>query len=712
MKTNQETEMNKKSFLPMFMIIAATVVGCNNEQKTETTNPLLLAYDTPFNVPPFDKIKDEHFKPAFDEALKRHKLEIDSIVNNTDEPTFANTILALENAGGLLSQVSTIFSNLNLANTNDTIQALAKNMAPVLSAHNDEITLNSTLFGKIKTIWEKKQALGLDAEDNKLLEETYKRFIRSGAGLKDKDKEKLKKINAEMSVLTTQFGQNVLKETNAFELVVDKEADLEGLTADLKAAAAEVAKAKGLKDKWVFTLKNPSIMPFLQYAKNRDLRKKIWEAYSLRGNNGNDADNKEIVRKIANLRLEKAKLLGFANHAAYVLSESMAENPANVYDLLNKLWTPALAKAKVEAADIQKEIIAAKDTFNVAPYDWRYYAEIIRKKRFALNEEDIKPYLSLQSVREGAFSVANKLYGLTFVALNNIPVYHPEVEVYEVKDKDGSHLGLLYADFFPRASKKGGAWMTSYRSQYRKEGKRVAPVISIVCNFTKPIGDEPALLTFDEATTLFHEFGHALHGLLSNVKYKSLAGTSVPRDFVELPSQIMENWAADPEVLKVYAKHYKTGEAIPDSLISKMQKAGTFDQGFATVEYLAASLLDMNYHTITAPVKDDINAFEKGAMNKIGLINSIIPRYRSTYFEHIFSGGYSAGYYAYIWSEVLDSDAFAAFKEKGLYDQGTAASFRRNILERGGTGNPAQMYRTFRGADPNPVYLMKKRGLN
>ncbi len=696
----------------MFMIIAATVVGCTNEQKTETTNPLLLTYDTPFNVPPFDKIKDEHFKPAFDEALKQHKLEIDSIVNNTGEPTFANTILALENAGGLLRQVSTIFSNLNLANTNDTIQALAKSIAPVLSAHNDEITLNSTLFGKIKTIWEKKQTLGLDAEDNKLLEETYKRFIRSGAGLKDQDKEKLKKINAEMSVLTTQFGQNVLKETNAFELVIDKEADLEGLTSDLKAAAAEAAKVKGLKDKWVFTLKNPSIMPFLQYAKNRDLRKKIWEAYSLRGNNGNDADNKEIVRKIANLRLEKAKLLGFANHAAYVLSESMAENPANVYDLLNKLWTPALAKAKVEAADIQKEIIAAKDTFNVAPYDWRYYAEIIRKKRFALNEEDIKPYLSLQSVREGAFSVANKLYGLTFVALNNVPVYHPEVEVYEVKDKDGSHLGLLYADFFPRASKKGGAWMTSYRSQYRKEGKRVAPVISIVCNFTKPIGDEPALLTFDEATTLFHEFGHALHGLLSNVKYKSLAGTSVPRDFVELPSQIMENWAADPEVLKVYAKHYKTGEAIPDSLISKMQKAGTFDQGFATVEYLAASLLDMNYHTITAPVKEDINAFEKGAMNKIGLINSIIPRYRSTYFEHIFSGGYSAGYYAYIWSEVLDSDAFAAFKEKGLYDQGTAASFRRNILERGGTGNPAQMYRTFRGADPNPVYLMKKRGLN
>ncbi len=696
----------------MFMIVAATVAGCNNEQKTETTNPLLLAYDTPFEVPPFDKVKDEHFKPAFEEALKQHKLEIDSIVNNTEEPTFSNTIVALENAGRLLSQVSTVFFNLNSANTNDTIQAIAKDMAPVLSAHSDEISLNAKLFERIKTMWEKKQTLGLDAEDSKLLEETYKRFIRSGANLSDTDKEKLKKVNADLSVLTTQFGQNLLQETNAFELVVDKEGDLDGLTADLKTAAAETAKAKGKEGKWVFTLQNSSIMPFLQYAKNRELRKQLWEAYSLRGNNGNDADNKEILRKIANLRLEKAKLLGYANHAAYVLEESMAENPTNVYALLNKLWAPALAKAKVEAADIQQEIKSAKDTFEVAPYDWRYYAEIIRKKRFALDEEQIKPYLSLPSVREGAFAVANKLYGLTFVALNNIPVYHPEVEVYEVKDKDGSHLGLLYADFFPRDSKRGGAWMTSYRAQSRKEGKRVAPVISIVCNFTKPVGDDPALLTFDEATTLFHEFGHALHGLLSNVKYKSLAGTSVPRDFVELPSQIMENWAADPEVLKTYAKHYKTGEAIPDSLISKMDKAGTFDQGFATVEYLAASLLDMNYHTIASPIKEDINAFEKGAMNKIGLINPIIPRYRSTYFQHIFSGGYSAGYYAYIWSEVLDSDAFAAFKAKGLYDQGTAASFRRNILERGGTGNPAQMYRTFRGTDPDPVYLMKKRGLN
>lgn len=708
--------MNRKGFLPYCMVIASLLVGCNNETKKEEAvdlkNPLLAKYETNFEVPPFDLIKDEHFRPAFKEALKVHEAEIDSILKIDEPATFANTILALENAGQLLNRVSTVFYNLNSANTNDTIQAIAKDLAPVMSAHRDEINLNPDLFKRVKTVYDQRANAGLDAEDQKLLEETYKGFVRSGANLKDEDKEKLKKINAELSVLSTQYGQNLLAETNAFEMVVDKEEDLAGLPKELKAAATAEAKTKGKEGKWVFTLQNPSVMPFLQYADNRELRKKIWDAYQLRGNNNNDFDTKEILVKIANLRLDKAKLLGYSSHAAYILEESMAENPANVNALLNKIWTPALAKAKTEAADIQKEIDAAKDTFNVAPYDWRYYQEKIRQKRYALNEEEIKPYFSLTDVREGAFATANKLWGISFVALNNVPVYHPEVEVYEVRDKDGSHLGLLYADFFPRASKRSGAWMTSYRSQGRENGKRVAPVISIVCNFTKPVGDSPALLTFDEATTLFHEFGHALHGLFSNVKYKSLAGTSVPRDFVELPSQIMENWAADPEVLKTYAKHFQTKEAIPDALIEKMQKAGTFDQGFATVEYLAASMLDMNYHSATAPIKAKANEFEKSAMDKIGLIDAIIPRYRSSYFQHIFSGGYSAGYYSYIWSEVLDSDAFAAFKEKGLYDQNTAASFRSNILERGGTGNPAEMYRKFRGADPDPIHLMKKRGLN
>ena len=709
--------MNKKGFLPYCMVIASLLVGCNNnETKKEETvdlkNPLLAKYETNFEVPPFDLIKDEHFRPAFKEALRVHEAEVDSILKIEDQPTFANTIVALENSGQLLNKVSTVFYNLNSANTNDTIQAIAKDLAPVLSAHRDEINLNPELFKRVKAVYDQKENAGLDAEDLKLLEETYKGFVRSGANLKDADKEKLKKINADLSVLSTQYGQNLLAETNAFEMLIDKEEDLAGLPKELKAAAAAEAKAKGHDGKWLFTLQNPSVMPFLQYADNRELRKKIWDAYQLRGNNDNEGDTKEILVKIANLRQQKAKLLGYSSHAAYVLEESMAENPANVNALLNKIWTPALAKAKAEAADIQKEIDAAKDTFNVAPYDWRYYQEKIRQKRFALNEEEIKPYFSLTDVREGAFATANKLWGISFVALNNVPVYHPEVEVYEVRDKDGSHLGLLYADFFPRASKRSGAWMTSYRSQSRENGKRVAPVISIVCNFTKPVGDSPALLTFDEASTLFHEFGHALHGLFSNVKYKSLAGTSVPRDFVELPSQIMENWAGDPEVLKTYAKHYQTKEAIPDALIEKMQKAGTFDQGFATVEYIAASLLDMNYHSATSPITAKANDFEKAAMNKIGLIDAIIPRYRSTYFQHIFSGGYSAGYYSYIWSEVLDSDAFAAFKEKGLFDQNTAASFRSNILERGGTGNPAEMYRKFRGADPDPIHLMKKRGLN
>src|SRR5690606_28292062 len=460
--------MNKTKFLPLCLVVAAVVVGCDGQNKTQTSdNPLLAAYDTPFEVPPYEKIKNEHFRPAFEEALKQHNQEIDSIVNNSAEPTFDNTIVALENAGSLLGNVSRVFGNLNSANTNDSIQAIDKDLAPVFSAHRDEISLNEKLFARVKAVYENRASLTLDAEDAKLLEETYKGFVRSGANLSAEDKEKLKKINSELSVLTTAFGQNLLAETNAYELVVEKEEDLAGLPEGLKAAAADDAKAKGKDGKWVFTLKNPSVMPFLQYADNRELRKQIWDAYQLRGNNGNDNDNKETLLKIANLRLEKAKLLGYPSHAAYVLEEAMAENPTNAYALLNKIWTPALAKAKTEAVDIQKEIEKEGGDFQVAPYDWRYYQEKIRKEKYALNEEEIKPYFSLAAVREGAFETAKKLFGLNFIALNNVPTYHEEVEVYEVKDKDGSHLGLLYADFFPRESKRGGAWTTSYRSQSR-----------------------------------------------------------------------------------------------------------------------------------------------------------------------------------------------------------------------------------------------------
>lgn len=704
--------MTKKSFIP-FLVVTALFVGCGSAEKSKNAdNPLLLAYETPFDVPPFDKIKDEHFRPAYEEALRMHNLEIDSIINNSEEATFLNTIVALENAGSLLQSVSSVFGNLNSANTNDSLQAIAKELAPVLSAHRDEIFMNGKLFERVKTVYNNKENFGLDNEDARLLEETYKGFVRSGANLSDADKEKLKNINSELSVLTTTFGQNLLAESNAYELVIENKEDLAGLPAGLISAAAETATAKGKEGKWVFTLSNPSVMPFLQYADNRELRKQIWEAYQSRSSNGNEQDNNETLIKIANLRLEKAKLLGYPSHAAYVLEESMAANPANAYALLNKLWTPALNKAKAESADIKKEIGEDGFDFDVAPYDWRYYTEKIRTKRFNMSEEEFKPYFSLTAVREGAFATAHKLWGISFVALNNVPTYHDEVEVYEVKDKDGSHLGLLYADFFPRESKRGGAWMSSFRNQSTKDGKRVAPVITIVCNFTKPVGDQPALLTFDEATTLFHEFGHALHGLFSDVKYSSLAGTAVSRDFVELPSQIMENWAGDPKVLKTYAKHYKTGEAIPDSLITKMQNAGTFDQGFATTEYVSAALLDLDYHSTTKPITVDAKTFEKNSMDKIGLVEAIIPRYKSPYFQHIFSGGYSAGYYAYIWAEVLDSDAFAAFKEKGLYDPATAESFRKNILQKGGTEDPAKLYKAFRGKDPDPIHLMNKRGLN
>jgi len=704
--------MNLKRFFPIVMSMSAAMVACEGTKTASDSNPLLAEFNTPFEVPPFDKIQFEHFRPAYDEAFRLHNQEIEAIVNNPEAPNFENTIVALDNSGELLTRVSLVFYNLNSAHTNDSIQAFAKELAPKMSAHQDNISLNPKLFERIKTVWENREKENLDPVQLRLLEITYKDYVRKGANLSEEDKEKLKKINAEISVLTLQFGQNLLAETNAYELVIDREEDLAGLSPELKAAAAETAKSKGKDGKWVFTLSNPSVMPFLQFADNRELRRQIWEAYKNRGDNGNDKDNKEILIKVANLRLEKAKLLGYPNHAAYVLEEAMAENPDNVYKLLNSLWKPALAKAKVEAADIQKEIVASGQNFKAEPYDWRYYTEKIRQKRYALSDEEIRPYFSLDKVREGAFAVANKLYGLTFKKLDNMPVYHEEVEAYEVIDNNGEHLGVLYTDFFPRPSKRGGAWMTSYRPQSYKNGKRYAPVISIVCNFTKPVGDKPALLNFDEVTTLFHEFGHALHGLLSNVQYSGMAGTNVSRDFVELPSQIMENWAADPEVLKTFAFHYETGEAIPDELIAKLEQSSTFDQGFATGEYLAASFLDMDYHTQTEPITVSANEFEKASMKKIGLIDEIIPRYRSTYFQHIFSGGYSAGYYSYIWAEVLDSDAFAAFKEKSIYDQATAKAFRSNVLEKGNTGKPADLYRAFRGADPNPVHLMKKRGLN
>ena len=696
------------------MLVIGNMLTIEAQEKKEamTMNPFFQAYDTPFNVPPFDKIKNEHFKPAILEGISKHETEINAIAANPKPATFENTILAMENAGTLLSDVNAVFSNLNSANTNKEMQRIAKEIAPNLSAHRDNIYLNEKLFAKVKSLWDKKETIGLNLEQAKILDNAYKDFVRSGANLSNADKEKLRKINGTLSLTSLKYGQNILAETNKYELVIDDKKDLGGLPQGLIEAAAADAKAKGKEGKWIFTLSNSSVMPFLQYSSNRELRKQIWNAYQTRGNHDDAYDNKTNAVELANLRGQKARLLGYKSHSTYVLEESMAKTPENVNKLLNDLWKPALEIAKTEAADIQKLMVKEGVKGAVQPYDWRYYTEKIRKERFDLDEEELKPYFSLENVRKGVFQVTEKLYGIQFKELNNVPKYHEDVTVWEVSEKEGTHLGVLYMDFHPRDSKRGGAWMTSYRSQETVDGKRIAPVVSIVCNFTKPSANAPALLTFDEVTTFFHEFGHSLHGLLSNVTYKSLAGTSVPRDFVELPSQIMENWAAEPEVLRMYAKHYKTDEVIPEALINKLKKAGTFDQGFATTEYLAASLLDLEYHSQTTDITVDANTFEKAAMTKIGLIASIIPRYRSTYFSHIFSGGYSSGYYSYIWSGVLDTDAFEAFKTTTLFNPEKAKLFRENVLEKGGTEDPMVLYKRFRGAEPSIEPLLRKRGLD
>ncbi|UFH46936.1 M3 family metallopeptidase [Flavobacterium galactosidilyticum] len=704
--------MRKKSFFILLVIGNMLTVEAQEKKEETVNNPFFQPYNTPFNVPPFDLIKNEHFKPAILEGIKMHDAEINAIANATAAPSFDNTILAMEKAGTLLSNVNVVFSNLNSANTNKELQNIAKEVAPSLSAHRDNIYLNAKLFARVKALWDKKESLGLNLEQAKILDNSYRNFVRSAANLSETDKGMLRKINGELSLLSLKFGQNLLAETNKYELVIKDKKDLAGLPQGLIDAAAADAKAKGKEGKWVFTLSNSSVMPFLQYSANRKLREEIWNAYQSRANHDDESDNKENVVQLANLRGQRARLLGFKSHSNYVLEESMAKTPENVNKLLNDLWKPALEIAKQEAVDIKN--MMAKDGIKgaVQPYDWRYYTEKIRKERFDLDEEELKPFFSLENVRNGVFQVTQKLYGVTFTELNNVPKYHEDASVWEVKEADGSHIGIIYMDFHPRDSKRGGAWMTSYRTQETVDGKRLAPVVSIVCNFTKPSATAPALLTFDEVTTFFHEFGHALHGLLSNVTYKSLAGTSVPRDFVELPSQIMENWAAEPDVLKMYAKQYKTGEVIPESLINKLKKAGTFDQGFTTTEYLAASLLDLEYHSQTKDITMDANAFEKAAMKKIGLVDAIIPRYRSTYFNHVFAGGYSSGYYSYIWSGVLDTDAFEVFKTTTLFNPEKAKSFRENVLEKGGTEDPMVLYKRFRGAEPSIEPLLRKRGLD
>jgi len=680
----------------------------------DTSNPFLSKYAaTPFNVPAFEKIKPEHFWPAFKQGMEEQQQLVTAITTQQSTPTFENTILALEGSGELLKKVSTVFFNLSSANTSPEIEKIAQEIAPELSQHGDDIYLNADLFKRIKILNDQQQESNLTAEQKRLLEKTYKAFVRSGANLNDEQQARTREINKELSILTVRFGQNLLNETNKFELIIDREQELEGLPDSLKSTAAQSAKDADLEGKWKFTLHNPSIMPFLQYAENRKLREVMYKAYINRCNHDDEFDNKEIVAKISTLRAEKASLLGYLSHAAYVLEESMAKTPDQVYDLLNSLWKAALPIAKLEEADMQKVMDSEANADQLEAWDWFYYADKVRKERYNFHAEELKPYFKLENVRDGIFMVVQKLYGLTFTEIKDIPKYHDEVIAYEVKEADGTHTGVFYMDFYTRKSKRGGAWMTSYRRQSSKEGKRISPIVSIVCNYSKPVNDQPALLTPDEVETFYHEFGHALHGLLSNVTFETLSGTSVPRDFVELPSQVMEHWAFEPEVLQFYAKHEQTGAVIPDELVEKMKNASKFNQGFSTVEYLAASLLDMSYHTLSAGEKVTVSNFEKEQLDTLGLIRQIAPRYRSTYFQHIFSGGYSAGYYSYIWSEVLDSDAFAAFKETGnIFDPATAKSFRENILEKGGTEEPMDLYKSFRGREPDVKYLLENRGLD
>lgn len=681
--------------------------SCNSYVNQD--NPFFQDFNTPHEVPPFQLIRNHHYLPAFKEGIRQQEAEIEAITSNTEAPTFANTVEALEKSGELLNRVSAVFFNLKEANTNDSMQLIAEEATPLLSAHQDNMNLNKKLFEKIKTVYENRNRENLSTEQQLVLDKYYKGFVRGGANLSETDQEKLKKINGELSMLALKFGNNLLKETNNYQLVIENKKDLSGLPAGVISSAAETAKEAGMEGKWMFTLHNPSIMPFLQYADNRKLREQIYKAYINRGNRNNEYDNKSVISKMIALRVEKARLLGFPDYASYVLDENMAKNPESVYKLCNQIWEAALPVAKKEANALQKMISQTGGKFKLQPWDWRYYAEKVKQADYGLDENELRQYFPLEKVREGAFYTANKLYGITFTQRTDLPLPHPDALAFEVKAADGGHIGIYYADYFPRPSKSQGAWMDAFRAESKLMNS--THVITNVCNFTKPTGNTPALLTFEEVQTLFHEFGHALHGLLSQCIYPSVAGTNVVHDFVELPSQVMENWAADPEVLKVYARHYKTGEVIPQHLIDKLQKSSHFNQGFATTEFMAAALLDMAYHTIRTTTPLDVEKFEKETLNHLGLIPEITVRYRSTYFSHIFDGGYSAGYYAYTWAEVLDADAFEAFKETGdIFNPEKAKAFQR-LLAKGGSEEAMKLYSDFRGKEPSIAPLLKRRGL-
>ena len=687
------------------------------------SNPLINQPDTQFGVPAFDQVKLEHYLPAFEEAIRQDKAEIDAIVNNGEEPTFENTIVALDRAGSLLDRVSGVFFNVLEADGNDDMNAIAEKVSPMLSELSDGIILNDSLFKRVKFVYDQREQLGLNPEQMRLVTETYKSFADNGANLPEDKKERLKEINRELGLLSLKFGNNVVAETNACQIFIKDEAELKGLPESAKAAAAEEAEAAGHPGEWLFTPKRTSFTPVLQYCENRELRKQLLLAYTTRANHDNDNDNKAVIIREMELRIEKAQLFGYTNPADYILADCMAKNHRTVDAFLASVWAPSLEAAKREAAALQQlmdEDLAKGEIGKcenekmdkcLQPWDWWFYAEKLRKAKYALDEEELKPYFELNNVRKGAFGVATRLYGLQFEQLNDMPVYNPEVEVFKVTEADGSLVGILYTDYFPRAGKRPGAWMNNIMSQYvDAEGVDHRPVIINVGNFNKPTAGNPSLLSMDDVETLFHEFGHALHGLLSKAHYKSLSGTNTPRDFVELPSQFMENYAYEPEVLKTYAFHYQTGEVIPDELIAKINAAGKFNQGFVQTELLSAAILDMDFHELETAQGLDVNAFEQQSLDKMNMIPQIIVRYRPTFYNHIFTTGYEAGYYSYTWAAVLDADAFAAFKETGnLFDEETARRFR-HLLEQGGTRDAQELYLEFRGKEADPKNLLRRNG--
>ena len=688
-------------------VMAMSLLACNQ------TNPLLEQPNTPFGVPAFDKVKIEHYLPAFEEAIRQNKAEIDAIVNNEDAPTFENTIVALDRSGLLLDRVTGVFFNVLEADGNDEMNAIAEQVSPMLSELSDGIILNDALFQRVKAVYDEREQLGLNAEQMRLVTQTYKAFADNGANLPEDKKERLKEINQELGLLSLKFGNNVVAETNSDDVkrFITDEALLAGLPESAKAAAAEEAEAAGHPGEWLFTPKRTSFTPVLQYCENRELRKQLLMDYTTRGNHDNENDNKAVIIREMELRIERAKLFGYDNPADYILADCMAKNHQTVDAFLASVWAPSLEAAKREAAELQALLEQDLPGEKLQPWDWWFYAEKLRKAKYDLDEEELKPYFELNNVRKGAFGVATKLYGLQFEKLENVPVYNPEVEVFKVTEADGSLVGILYTDYFPRAGKRPGAWMNNILPQYiDAEGVDHRPVIINVGNFNKPTAGNPSLLSMDDVETLFHEFGHALHGLLSKAHYKSLSGTNTPRDFVELPSQFMENYAYEPEVLKTYAFHYETGEVIPDELIEKINKASAFNQGFVTTELLSASILDMDFHELTSAEGLDVNAFEAESLKKMGMIDEIIVRYRPTFYNHIFTTGYEAGYYSYTWSAVLDADAFAAFKETGdLFEAETAKRFR-HLLEQGGTRDAQELYLEFRGKEADPKYLLIRKG--